>query len=471
MKVTIFYSWQSASPNNTNRGFIEKALHKAIEAIKAEDEMVIDPCVERDVQGIPGTPDIAQAIFRKIDQCRIFVGDVTIINPSTSSDRKTPNPNVLIELGYAAKALTWDYVICIYNTAFGSVKDLPFDLQTRLMCTYSASEEQENKSEERDKLASKLRGALLPMLQQITHKFIEDSTPKQLLPDQAGAKAKEFLSDERYRIQLSDLVIEQGNELSQKITGSDFPVSMSTGISSIAIKERVADFEAISDVAMAILIQGCYFGTPSHHKLWNDLLARIANPQGERNGLVTFLNLRRYPALLLQYAGGISAVAAEHYDTLLSLLTKPKVLNERNGKYESPLLLLTTHEVLSKDDANRMDGTDRYAPVSQHIFDVLRKRFQVLLPDDRQYQRCFDRFEYLRSLLDVDLTGDPQSIGLFGWRWKYPDQDVMKEIDEEEKSFGTKWPLYQAGWFEGRRERFAAARQKVREVIARLQWN
>jgi hypothetical protein len=143
MKVTIFYSWQSDLPNNTNRGFIERALTKAIESIKAEAEMVIEPCMERDVQGETGTPDIAQTIFRKIEECRIFVGDLSIINPTTLTDRKTPNPNVLLELGYAVKTLTWDYVICVYNTAFGTIKDLPFDLLTKLMCVYSVTEEQD----------------------------------------------------------------------------------------------------------------------------------------------------------------------------------------------------------------------------------------------------------------------------------------------------------------------------------------
>ena len=175
MKVTIFYSWQSDLPNNTNRGFIERALNKAVESIKAEAEMVIDPCVERDVQGETGTPDIAHAIFRKIDKCRIFVGDVSIINPTATTDRKTPNPNVLLELGYAAKMLTWDYVICVYNTAFGSVKDLPFDLLTKLMCVYSVTEEEQNKSDERGKLASKLKSALVPILTRLAVNIAENS--------------------------------------------------------------------------------------------------------------------------------------------------------------------------------------------------------------------------------------------------------------------------------------------------------
>ena len=469
MRVTIFYSWQSALPNKTNRGFIERALNKAVESIKAEAEMVIEPCVERDVQGISGTPDIAQTIFRKIDECRIFVGDVSIINPTATTDRKTPNPNVLIELGYAAKALTWDYVVCVYNMAFGSVKDLPFDLQTRLMCTYSATEEQEKKAEERDVLASKLKAALLPMLQRITQKVVEESAPKPLTPDTASEKVREFLADDRHRIQLSELVMNQGNELVRQIVGPEFPVNPSSQIGPDDLKRQVQGYDEISQVALATMVAGCYFGSDAHTKLWADLLQRVANPQGERSGNSVLLALRRYPALLLLYGGGMAAVAGEHYGTLLTLLTKPKI--ERYGQDVPPLQGLSPHRVLEKDAANLLLGRNCYVPMSEHFFARLREPFQVLLPDERQYQQCFDRFEYLKTLLEVDKTGDLQSIGCFGWRWKYPGQDVTKEIEAEEGQVSQNWPPYQAGWFQGQRERFMAAKKKVGEVVARLAWN
>ena len=471
MRVTIFYSWQRRLPNNTNRGFIERALNKAVESIKAEAEMVIEPCVERDVQGIPGTPDIAQTIFRKIDECRIFVGDVSIINSTATTDRKTPNPNVLIELGYAAKALTWDYVVCVYNMAFGSVKDLPFDLQTRLMCTYSATEEQEKKSEERDVLASKLKAALLPMLQRITQKVVEESTPKPLTPETASEKVKEFLADDRHRIQLSGLVMNQGNELARQIVGPDFPVQTSSRIGGDDLKQRVQRYQEINQVALAMMVAGCYFGSDGHTRLWTDLLQRVANPQGERSGHPMLLALRRYPALLLLYGGGIAAVEGEHYGTLLTLLTKPKIVNERYGQDLPPVQGLSPHRVLEKDAAKLLLGRNCYAPMSEHFFICLREPFRVFLPDERQYQRCFDRFEYLKTLLEVDVYGDPQCIGCFGWRWKYPEQDVMKEIEAEEGQVGRNWPPYQAGWFQGQRERFMAARKKVGEVVAHLRWN
>src|ERR1019366_9830222 len=98
--------------------------------------------------------------------------------------RRTPNPNVLLELGYAAKRLTWDNVICVFNTAFGKTEDLPFDLRHRRMCVYSTAKEDEIKAEERDKLASRFQQALQPILQRIDKQVQEDAVPKALTPDQ-----------------------------------------------------------------------------------------------------------------------------------------------------------------------------------------------------------------------------------------------------------------------------------------------
>jgi hypothetical protein len=51
VKVIIFYSWQSDLPNATNRAFIERAILKAIKTIKAEEETVLEPCLEREQRG------------------------------------------------------------------------------------------------------------------------------------------------------------------------------------------------------------------------------------------------------------------------------------------------------------------------------------------------------------------------------------------------------------------------------------
>src|SRR3990167_5443512 len=100
MRKVVFYSWQSDLPNATNIGFIQLALENAAAAIASDDTVAVEPVVDRDTQGVAGAPDIASTIFAKITAADIFVADVSIIN-RPKKGRPTPNPNVLIELGYA----------------------------------------------------------------------------------------------------------------------------------------------------------------------------------------------------------------------------------------------------------------------------------------------------------------------------------------------------------------------------------
>lgn len=156
----VFYSWQSDLPNSTNRGFIQKALEDAAKLIRSDDSIEIDTVIiERDTAGVPGAPDIANTIFSKIDGSDIFVCDVSIINQREKS-KSTPNPNVLIELGYALKSLKSERMIMVMNTAFGEPKLLPFDLSKKRTSTYCISETNEDKSVERKKLTQLLCSAI-----------------------------------------------------------------------------------------------------------------------------------------------------------------------------------------------------------------------------------------------------------------------------------------------------------------------
>lgn len=136
LKNTIFYSWQSNLPNSSNRGFIEECIKNAIKNIANNDDLALEVNLERDTKGLIGTPDIVNSLFEKIDSSKLFIADVSIIN-SSIVERKTPNPNVLLELGYAAKSLGWDRVLCFFNLDYGSIEDLPFDIRFRRIVTYS----------------------------------------------------------------------------------------------------------------------------------------------------------------------------------------------------------------------------------------------------------------------------------------------------------------------------------------------
>lgn len=105
--------------------------------------------------GLPGAPDIVHSIFEKIELASVFVCDVSIIS-DPSAKRPTPNPNVLVEFGYALKALGQARVLLVMNTAYGEVKKLPFDLDHRRVVTYEAREGDADKGPKRRELAKKL---------------------------------------------------------------------------------------------------------------------------------------------------------------------------------------------------------------------------------------------------------------------------------------------------------------------------
>jgi hypothetical protein len=160
MKRTIFYSWQSDLTAATNRNLIEDALGRALKAIRRDETEMVEPVLDRDTAGLPGAPAIADSILAKIMMADIFVGDVTIIN-SDIETRPTPNPNVLIELGYAVAQLGWDRILLVQNSAYGGPETLPFDLRGRRVVAYEAPNVSSvNKAEIRALLQGRLEVAL-----------------------------------------------------------------------------------------------------------------------------------------------------------------------------------------------------------------------------------------------------------------------------------------------------------------------
>ena len=161
---TVFYSWQSDAPPKQNRFFIRDALNNAIKKLNKAPQVEYQMTFryDSDTKGKSGAVDIASTILDKIDQSDVFLCDITTINSSSRRCRKTPNPNVAIELGYAASQMGWESIICLFNTALGRMPaDLPFDIYTRRVLSYHCGPG--DSSAELIKLTDALAGAIRSM--------------------------------------------------------------------------------------------------------------------------------------------------------------------------------------------------------------------------------------------------------------------------------------------------------------------
>jgi len=124
---TIFFAWQLDTKPEDNKTFIWESIVSACEKCENTTTPELSPRPEKDTEGVSGSPNIVQTIFKKIDQCSLFIADVTFVG-KTNSNKYISNPNVLIELGYAVKTIGWERTILVLNNAHGKANELPFDI-------------------------------------------------------------------------------------------------------------------------------------------------------------------------------------------------------------------------------------------------------------------------------------------------------------------------------------------------------
>lgn len=140
----IFFSWQSDTQKN-EKHIIESALESAKNELLSSYgyEVVID----HSTLGESGMPAIDYTIMQKIDACDVFICDLTPIiafdkslGNGNSQKKEIPNPNVLLELGFAMSAVGDRYIIPVAHQGKWNANDLPFDINHKRVFAFNSSD-------------------------------------------------------------------------------------------------------------------------------------------------------------------------------------------------------------------------------------------------------------------------------------------------------------------------------------------
>jgi hypothetical protein len=176
--MKLFWSWQADTPGGIGRFFVRDTLIEAIDTLKS-DKDITEPSerdaanalhLDADRQGVPGSPDLAATIFRKIEEAAVFVADVTLVG-ETPNGKKLINSNVAIEYGHAHHALTDNSILMVQNAHYGDRDQLPFDLRHKagpIQYTLAPGATKEQIAAERARLRPTLVAALRPYLKKQT---------------------------------------------------------------------------------------------------------------------------------------------------------------------------------------------------------------------------------------------------------------------------------------------------------------
>jgi hypothetical protein len=299
-------------------------------------------------------------------------------------------------------------------------------------------------------------------------------------------KLQEYLVDDRYRIALYQLIVDQREALVAQLSEDEFPLKGRAPIDEV--RARMQKYESLIIPALDFFITGCRWSTPGQISHWAEFIERVANSNGRRYGEFNeiWVRLRLYPTLVLVYAAGMICVANGRYD-MLNALFNTKIINRNTGEDMPLILAMSVHDILAKEIAGELPGHERqYTPMSNHLFDLLKGHLLKHLLDERKYETYFDRFEFLLAAVYADVREKENTrkyggdsifgkfwgpIGRFGWLKNIALKVPCEDLANEAKELGSKWPPLAAGMFGGSADRFLEIYNAIIKLTHEIGWH
>jgi hypothetical protein len=271
-------------------------------------------------------------------------------------------------------------------------------------------------------------------------------------------RVKDLLAEPTHTIRLHDLMMREVRQFLALTTEDLFSLGGKSDPEELLA--RVARYESASERLLAAFVYISHWGKTEHRRIFDMVMSRSVERAASSSGLVAWLRLRWYPAVLLSYVGGIAAVAAGEYGNLAAILGTQMVDPDHLGAPRPMLAEMTRTLPDLQLVFKAISGLGRsFAPLSEYVFKHIQPLLDDLLFLGQRYEALFDRYEVLQALVCQDVTGYGP-LGRFAWKhWNdlrqqttmYPFLVVAKEAEAAKEE----WPPLRAGLFGGSYERLS----------------
>lgn len=342
----------------------------------------------------------------------------------------------------------------------------------------------DNLSEKAKELAEFKNAEIIPI--QSADAFFTELTEKLLAiseferPHPLSAKAavvtfKKYLEEEKYKIRLHDLLLQETERLFEGISPKVYPADQPKPDKDELLR-RVTQHEANAEILQAMMIVGGYWGNQDVANLFVKSLERLVDHQKERGGYIAWVNLRLYPITILIFSAGLSALASNNYQMLAMLLLKPQ--NKYADRGKEPLILSVFPSAVIDQDVGRLlpNMDRRWTPTSDHLVDILASPLREYIPEQLEFENLFDRLEYLISLVVIDHNSQTTSypwapIGRYGWRLRHSGtHHITNLIQNEIDANGENWAPVKFGFFGSSIDRARSAQENLIKHLSQVHW-
>lgn len=283
---------------------------------------------------------------------------------------------------------------------------------------------------------------------------------------------EEGLTDPVKQAKVRNLVLGEARKLYAALNGDEF-LKKDTDQRYSAVVERMEEYEELTGPFLQLFAAGCQGGPEWLQPLWPEALTIVANPTGMHAEANPLARLRRYPPLLLLYAGGVAAVTSGNYGNLAKLLWWTQVRSYVPNNSVT-FGLAQGRIVDSFGEKHLKEGGRHRMPFNAHIVGALRKPLNRFVHSDDNYMESFVRFEYLFALFS--MSEDHGLIpGSFTWeseqyrglrRNSMTGVWIINDTETELDRMGEDWPPLKSRLFKGPLESFRAFKREADQKVA-----
>jgi len=257
------------------------------------------------------------------------------------------------------------------------------------------------------------------------------------------------------RVELFDQINSVTGRAIGRFTDDRYPVYVAGLTSEQGVAElgrQLADYDSDTDTLTALAAAAIFHGGDTDDAPTDDLVLRAVRRLAEPSRLVgasidVLAYARRYPALRLATCVGVAAVAAGREGLLFRALVETQSSTlEYSGDDVSLVWVLHPSRVFGEvpvlPQFSSTGGRPRW-PASRYLRTSCRTALAEVT-DEREYAAAFDRYEFLRGMLEIAYGQMPAAalgefVGRTGSTRNIP---ALDEITQG-------WPLLTAGAFDG----------------------
>jgi len=280
------------------------------------------------------------------------------------------------------------------------------------------------------------------------------------------ATVKRYLVETKYRIRLHDLIYDEIERVWQELLIT--PVLDHFDASEF--QKQIKQYEAIAEKLLKMLTVIAYHGEEEYYYLIYRAIERLGAIY-RQTGDSEFLNLKGYIALLILYSVGISGLSKKKYKLLSTLLSKTQVRDFTTEDNISALVKINIFTVINHNYYRYLPFPFPFSetnpvPFNNYLYSLMRPLLSHILPDEFDFTRLFDRFEFLLSVTFYDI-GEQYSQHYFLLPGCYLVRKPKDRWDEmyEELLKGFESDLIKAGFFDGDPKRFIEVMGGVKNLL------